>query len=62
MKIKIPISMDFSVGAVNYMLDIAQYNKLGPMSKVYYEPLVEGLSFSEWGIVCENGVVYSGAI
>ena len=60
--IAIATSCDFSVSALNYMLEIGRNNQLGPAVSVYYNGLKKGQSFSEWGIVFEGGhTVYSEA-
>lgn len=53
--IAIATSCDFSVKAINHMLEISRNNDLGKAVNVYYNPLLKGQSFNEWGIVFEDG-------
>lgn len=55
MRINIPISCDFSVSAINHMLDIGRQNNLGRAVSVYYNELEKNKAFNEWGIVFEDG-------
>ena len=54
---------NISVAALNHLIETARRLNLGAIVRAYSEPVMHpaprGHVFSEWGIICERGIVCS---
>lgn len=62
-EVEVEIPVDFSVGAVNYMLELGRKNGFGPCKGIYSNPIENNfhmgkeLQLYDWGLVFEGGDV-----